>query len=121
MGRGQFLRAAQLGTGVMLIQRQALERLREAYPELWVDGVPDRISTRYPGMRTGVLQVFNQMISPRDGLPMGEDISFSQRWTDIGGELWACFTERVSHFGQEMFWGDYGARLAAQGHIPPRT
>lgn len=119
--RGDFIRAAQLGTGVMLIQRTVFEQMREAYPDLWVHGVPERYASRYPGLGEGILQVFNQMTSPNDGLPMGEDISFSERWTQMGGELWGCFTERISHYGQELYWGEYQARLAAQGAMTPKA
>lgn len=112
--RGEFLRAEHLGTGVMLIQRSVFETIRGACPELWVDGVPERLASQHPGLRSGILQAFNPMPSA-SGLLMGEDVSFCRRWTGLGGELWGCFTERVSHYGHEMYWGDFSARLAAQG------
>jgi len=110
---GHFARTVAAGTGVMLIKREALERLREAYPRLWSDDPNGHY--RKLGLKSGVFQVFEAVQSP-DGIFSSEDMSFCIRWTAIGGEIWTCIDEPIQHVGREVFIGDYSKVLG--GHAP---
>lgn len=99
VARDDFYRATTLPTGLMLIKREALERLRTALPDLYR---PAR-GTYYESQRlTNVLQCFESVFDA-NGVAYGEDISFCRRWRDIGGELWMTFDDTVGHFGPVLF------------------
>ena len=110
--RGDFVRAARVGTGMLLLKREVLERIREAYPELWMETAPS--DYRNLGLTGGVLQCFTSL-AREDGLFLGEDYSFCKRWTDIGGEIWACISEEVTHVGRNHHRGTFREKLTAIG------
>jgi len=110
--RGDFIRALHAGTGIMLIRRDALETLRERFPELWAESDPT--GTYGPmGITGGVFQPFNQYRDDH-GVYLTEDYSFSRRWQDCGGDIWACYNETITHVGRERFVGNYEHRLQAR-------
>lgn len=91
-----FALTRRLPTGLVLIRRDVLERLWEAHPEL--RGQPDEFYRRN-GVSARVLQCFERLRHEPTGLYLGEDYAFSQRWLDLGGELWALVDEPVTHVG----------------------
>lgn len=105
-----FVRVARTGTGIMLVERQVLERMREAFPELWVEKPPESI--RRSGLpQGGLLQCFDQL-RDEQGIAVGEDVSFCQRWTKtLGGEIWASVDEAIVHVGQDNYAGHYLTKL----------
>jgi hypothetical protein len=68
------LDAVQVPAGFLKVSRVAVDRFREAYPELCF-GRPNREFT----------DLFNH--GAHDGLWWGEDYAFSRRWRDLGGEI----------------------------------
>ena len=107
--RGDFVRMSRLGTGIMLIQRGALEKMREACPEIWLENPSDPLY-RDAGV-PAVLQAFDTFQGP-EGVFYGEDVAFCRRWVDrCGGELWACFDAQITHVGRETVIGNYAGRL----------
>ncbi len=66
--------AEQVPAGFLKVTRKAVERFREAYPELMF-GRPNR----------EFVDLFNH--GAYDGLWWGEDYAFSRRWRGIGGEI----------------------------------
>jgi len=104
-----FVRAAYGGTGIMLIQRDVFEQLKERFPELWAE----KASAAYHafGLRGGVLQCF-ETIPGDNGVYNGEDVSFCHRWVNgCGGEVWCCVDEIIGHIGQETFMGQYLVKM----------
>jgi hypothetical protein len=106
--RDGFAEAEHVGTGILLIQRCVLERMRDAEPALWLPN-----ATHYQGVR-GALQCFSS-IRTASGIVQTEDTSFSLRWRQsCGGKIWACIeTGDIVHFGGSRFVGDIAERLAA--------
>jgi hypothetical protein len=99
VSEGEFHRAVSAPTGMMLIKREVFEKLREAHPDLYV-ATGERAAS-HSGLRH-ILQCFEPL--PDDnGLKMSEDISFCQRWTDLGGEIWVTFDESIGHTGPYTF------------------
>jgi hypothetical protein len=101
---GGFGRAAYVGTGVLLVRRDAFHRLMERYPDLqgsclhveaWPELAPN-----------GGWGFFNPMNNDA-GAPLAEDISFSLRWRRMGGEIWAEVTSPIAHIGHWTFEGAY--------------
>ena len=106
--RDGFARARYAGTGIMLLRREVLERMADAYPDLWsTAGDPEyeRLGVEGP-----VFQPFEALRS-ETGLFLGEDLSFCRRWSELGGDIWSCFTEPVIHAGRQRFIGQYEHRL----------
>jgi hypothetical protein len=100
-----FARAHYGGTGIMLIQRDVLEQIKQRYPELWVEKTGSL--HRVFGLNGGVLQCF-ECIQAENGIYIGEDVSFCHRWANgCGGEIWSCVDEVIGHIGQEHFIGHY--------------
>lgn len=101
--RGSFVQMTQVGTGITLIRRDALERMRESFPDLWSDD--PRGEYGYFGIKGGVFQPFEAMKS-EEGIFTSEDIAFARRWATLG-EIWACYDETIVHAGRERFRGRY--------------
>jgi hypothetical protein len=109
--RDGFLPMRRVGTGILLIARRALEKIKDRYPELWVEKTS--AVHRDFGLEGGLLQCF-QPVQDASGLYVGEDIAFCQRWVEgCGGKLWALIDEPIVHIGQEHFVGQYLHRLLA--------
>lgn len=104
-----FVRATYGGTGIMLIQRDVFEQIRQRFPELWVE----KTDTAYRafGLQGGVLQCF-ETIAAENGIYNGEDVSFCHRWVNgCGGEIWCCVDEIIGHIGQETYLGQYIVKM----------
>jgi hypothetical protein len=105
---GPAVRVLHAGTGVMLIQRQVFEDIRNAYPDLWVDQPGAYVGLGHKG---GVLQCFESLVN-QDGFYIGEDVSFCHRWREgCGGEIWSVVTETIVHKGPDLFVGRYLTKL----------
>ncbi len=105
-----FARAEYIGTGVILIRRDAFENLMRNYPELkgtclhteaWPELVPN-----------GGWGFFNPLENEA-GAPLAEDVSFSVRWRRAGGDIWADVTSSIAHIGHWTFGGAYLDHLQA--------
>ena len=93
-----FAKVTRLGTGFLMIQRSALEKMAAHYPEL-------KYKMPTPQGEKESFAFFNCFIDEK-GLYLSEDYAFCKRWTDMGGDLWADFQSRLGHMGPEMFQGD---------------
>jgi hypothetical protein len=94
-----FGQVASIGTGFMLISRRALERVRDANPQLRC-----RLADMNLAAREATL-FFDTMIDPDTREHLSEDYAFCRRWRDVGGEVWADFRTRLSHIGHATFTG----------------
>lgn len=109
-----FVRVTHTGTGIMLIERRVLEEMRQSHPELWIANPPEHV--RKVGLPTGGLLQCFEPLRDKDGLAMGEDVSFCIRWVeDCKGEIWANVDEAIVHIGSDVFVGQY---LAKMQHSP---
>lgn len=106
-------RARSIGTGAMLIRREALERMRTHFPELHGQGFPDEDENLPRAPHNWGF--FNPLVKSADGRNAGEDIGFCQRWRDCGGEIWADFVTSTTHVGRFPYAGSYWEHLQARG------
>jgi hypothetical protein len=98
-----FTRVRVIGAGIMLIERSVFQKIKEAYPELWVTSVPPGYFGDFTG---GALLPFAPLRDPATGLFVTEDIAFCRRWTErCGGEIWACASETITHLGRFAYKG----------------
>ena len=94
-----FAKAAYVGTGFLMIAREALSRVCAAHPELTAD-----LSDVDPEL-TRAAMVFDTMIEPQTGQHLSEDYAFCRRWRDLGGDVWADMESRLTHMGHAAYAG----------------
>jgi len=99
---GGFARAEHVGTGILLLRREAIERLMDHYPELEGRGFGE---DAYPQYNGGGRWGFFNPIDNDAGVPLSEDLSFCRRWRAAGGEIWADVTSTTLHVGRHTFIG----------------
>ncbi len=102
VGDDGFGEVAYVGTGFMLIRRAALQRLADAHPELRAK------HGDMTGAAAGIPEatmVFDTFIEPETGEYLSEDYAFCRRWRDLGGQIFADFTTRLTHVGAASYEG----------------
>jgi len=104
-----FARCKAVGAGIMMMQRQVLERMAQLPGVLLQDG-PRRL-----------LQCFRQLPN-ENGFVLSEDISFCRRWTeDCGGEIWVNVAHPVQHVGPHTYVGQYIETMNYAAELRPRS
>lgn len=100
-----LLRATKVTGGFTRFRTSALRRYAEAYPELsYADkDAPKGRSVAF--FYTGLV----------DGEFFSHDYLMSQRWRDIGIDLWIDPMIKIDHYGMQKFAGDLDAHLRNQG------
>lgn len=106
-----FVRAGHVGTGIMLIQRSAIEAIRDTHPELYLpNGHASYADAGAPGP---ILQAFAP-IREDNGVVISEDISFCMRWTATGGKIWALTDEVIHHAGRQVVKGKFSDHMGTK-------
>ncbi len=99
--RQGFIEVEGVGGGCLLIQREAISRMIERFPELvgayMVSGDMEKAGAK----RT--LRFFDCLQLPTG--KVSEDISFCRRWREIGGSVWASTAYDIQHVGPWTFSG----------------
>ena len=104
-----FAQVRYAGTGFMMIKRRVLEKMSEHYPQLrYTTQFADKDSLTQNPHRTAL---FNCILDEKNSSYLSEDFSFCKRWTDMGGEIWADLTSRLTHVGMVAFEGDMGVHI----------
>lgn len=95
-----------LATGFMMIQRTVIDLMSKAFPQTkYVDDV---------NFLTGAENDFAFALfdcGVEDGHYLSEDWMFCQRWTKMGGDVFADITIDLDHTGIETFKGSYISSL----------
>ncbi len=107
--RGGFAKVRAVGTGFLMVQRAALEKLCAAHPELRYR----RTSTAADALAASPnrFALFDCMIEPDSGVYLSEDYAFCRRWTNLGGEIWLDLQSRLTHIGPMEFAGDLATQF----------
>lgn len=102
-----FARADYAGTGFMLIRRDVIEAMIEAYPSLRYNHIH-----AYPRAKAVSQQyaLFECLIEPDTGIYLSEDFAFCRRWREMGGEIWVDLMGKLTHTGSHIFQGNPAAR-----------
>ena len=90
-------------TGCMLIKREALNKMIQAYPDLII-----KQETMIDGTqqyRKHLYNFFDTYYDKENKLYYGEDFAFSRLWTKIGGKCMALITEYITHIGEYEYSG----------------
>lgn len=96
-----LLAAERVAAGFVRIKVSALRKWAEAYPDL--------VSVEPDGKK---VQFFSRGLI--DGEMACQDMAFSKRWLDVGGELWIDPTVKVHHWGMECHHGDLDKHLRGE-------
>lgn len=99
---GNLVSVANLGTGFMLIKREAIEKLIRARPDLHYR---DEIGLD-PKFAPYKYALFDTQIDPTTKEYLSEDYFFCKLWRENGGEIWADLTVKLDHIGHYKFSGD---------------
>jgi hypothetical protein len=103
------------GTGFMMIQRPALEKYRDAYPEF--EYMPDHNrSVHFDGKRM-IHAFFDTVIDDETKRYLSEDYMFCQWARKIGLKVWLCPWMKTIHIGTFNF----GGSLEAIAQLPGAT
>lgn len=89
-------------TGFMMIKREVVDKMIEAYPDLKYNNdlnTPKELDPHFYAF-------FDTMIDPKDKRYLSEDYTFSRRWQDIGGEIWLDPSISLNHYGSFNFQGN---------------
>jgi glycosyltransferase involved in cell wall biosynthesis len=102
----------EIGTGFMMITREALLKFKDAYPEYSYR--PDHVRTEaFDGSRE-IMQFFQAEIDPASKRYLSEDYWFCQKVQAINLKTWFCPWMKMQHVGTYIFGGSL-ADLASIG------
>ena len=108
-----FMKVREAPTGFLCIKRGVFDRLIANYPELRY--VPDWPEGTYP--EGGVhYRFFDVMVDPDSRRYLSEDYGFCRLWEKMGGELYVDANSNLSHQGERLYRGDFGATLRNASH-----
>ena len=102
--RDGFVTGYYAGTGFMLIAREALERMVDAYVDLGYSCTHTYTAGPRPKSRSYAL--FDCLIEPDTRTYLSEDFAFCWRWRRLGGKVWLDTTGRLTHTGSHSFHGN---------------
>jgi len=99
---GNLVEVANLGTGFMMIKREAIETLIRARPDLhYQDAIG--LDPKYDPFKYAL---FDTLIDPVTKEYLSEDYYFCKLWRDMGGKIWADLSVKLDHAGYYKFAGD---------------
>jgi len=99
-----FARVANIGTGFMLVKKQAFTVLMEKHPELQYRN--DIKSFAGTPLAENMWAFFDTWLHPESKRYLSEDYAFCQRWIEAGGEVWADLMCPLHHRGTFVFRGN---------------
>jgi len=104
------------GTGFMMIKREAIMKLIDAYPEIKYN---NDVQMNGVDLKDNFFALFDTMIDPKDRRYLSEDYTFCRRWQDIGGDIWLDPSISLNHYGSFCFQGN--PEMIIQFDTPPNT
>jgi hypothetical protein len=84
-----------VGTGLMLISRNVLDKMKQDAPDEWfyADGKP-------------YYKFFDCILNQESRVYLSEDYYFCDRWQQLGGTVYAAYWTRCTHWGLFGFEGN---------------
>ncbi len=92
---GSLIPVSRMGTGFMLVKRRVFEKMFEAYPQTKFKG---NIGLD-PKFDKWLYALYDSTIASDTNEYLSEDWTFCSLWRQIGGEIWADSSIRLSHSG----------------------
>ncbi|WP_448187673.1 hypothetical protein [Azospirillum sp. sgz301742] len=112
-----FLKVEYVGTGFLLIARDVIERLCEAFPETryYTDDSADKDFFQRGGTPSPRYALFETKIDTATGRYLSEDYAFCDLCHEIGEPIWADLQSRLEHIGFSTYSGDVAVKLGRRG------
>jgi hypothetical protein len=101
-----FIRVQEVGSGMLLIARQALEKMTERFPESrYVNDIGGYDNEFTKG---NFWTFFEPMVQPETGRYLSEDYAFCYKWVrHCGGEIFLNIDSKVTHVGSYSYQGHF--------------
>ena len=102
-----FIEVLDAPTGLMMIKREAFDRLIAAYPDHRI------IADHMPGLEhiADKIEKYNyrffDVMTEANGRYLSEDYAFCRRWQAIGGRIFVDGASKLSHQGSMLYQGDF--------------
>jgi hypothetical protein len=100
-----IIEATHVPTGCMLIKRHVLTSMIEKHPELEI--FQPTIINGKEVKKPNFYNLFDTLHDPDTKRYYGEDFGFCQRWTDMGGKVYAYVTDYITHVGEHSYCGRF--------------
>lgn len=97
------IKAAYVGSGFQLLSRRVFERIAKAFPELKY--VPRSESRHVSAAEVADSYHYYDTYTTKDGMLVGEDYAFCQRFRKAGGTIWLRPDITLAHVGSHVFTG----------------
>jgi hypothetical protein len=96
-------------TGFFLVQREVIEKMIAAYPELHYRND----SNIDPKLNKYCYNLWDVRLDPHDNRLLSEDYSFCRRFQQLGGEIWLDPNTKLNHVGSYTFEGNVSQILGS--------
>ena len=97
-----YMEISHAPTGCLLIKREAIEKMIEAYPE---DQLEEKQNPADEEPRPYFYNFFDCYHDKENKKYYGEDFGFSLKWSKIGGKIYAYIMEPIAHIGDNAYYG----------------
>lgn len=112
MSLGELQEVKNLGTGLLMIRRNVLEKFKEEYPDRWYEGRGDPAALPGP-----IHDFFRSGINPQTRDYDSEDYCFCNDCRAIGFKIWLAPWMRTTHMGTHVYTGDLPSVGALTGEL----
>jgi hypothetical protein len=102
----------EIGTGFMMIEKQAMQKFADTYPEYLYK--PDHVRTEHFDGSREIMMYFQAEVDPASKRYLSEDYWFCQKAQAAGVSTWFCPWMKLQHVGSYIFGGSL-ADLASVG------
>jgi hypothetical protein len=93
----------EIGTGFMLIRKEALKTFQEKFPQYMYK--PDHVRTEHFDGTREIMQFFQAEIDPVSKRYLSEDYWFCQKLQEMGLKTYLCPWMKTQHVGSYVFGG----------------
>ncbi|AOX21080.1 hypothetical protein [Kozakia baliensis] len=115
-GETTLARVSYIGTGFMLIRRDAVQEMIRAYPQTRYRRIDAPSQENSPNEELAYA-LFDSLIDPATGTYLSEDFAFCQRWRALDGEIWLHRGLRLTHTGATNFQGNPMIRHVSKNKV----
>jgi hypothetical protein len=116
---GEPVEVLEIGTGMMMIKKEALRKFKAFYPQYMYK--PDHARTEHFDGSRKIMMYFQSEIDPKSERYLSEDYWFCQKAQDAGLKTWLCPWMKTQHVGSYIFSGSLAdlASIGAAATVDP--
>lgn len=101
--QGDLATAIYAGTGFLLISRNVIQTMCNAYPQTRYHSI--HAYKNNPSHAAACFALFDCIIDPASSTYLSEDFAFCSRWRALGGKVWLDTCSSITHTGPTDFVG----------------